>query len=159
MFRIKSSPDQQAPAILQPHFDPRVTHYVGRGLRHLHFHESRRRVLQQPFLPPVEMRRAQLLLSAERRYTLPAPLLFGNQPAPLRPCCSASFSSPHRATLLCDVHSPQDALHVALTEKLQEMAQIPLLISVLIICVSVHLLINVDRDEILESSNTHARYL
>jgi hypothetical protein len=41
------------------------------GLRHLHFHESRRRVFPQPFLPPVEMRRAQLPLSAERRHTLP----------------------------------------------------------------------------------------
>src|SRR6266403_5806730 len=41
------------------------------GLRHLHFNESRRRVFPQPFFPPVEMRRAQLLLSAELRHTLP----------------------------------------------------------------------------------------
>src|SRR5204863_9456505 len=88
---------------------------VGRELRHLHFHESRRRVFPQSFLPPIEMRRAQLLLSAERRHTLPAPHLFGNQPAPLRPCFSASFSLRHRATLLCDDHLPQDAVHVALT--------------------------------------------
>src|SRR6185437_7824499 len=101
--------------ILQPHFDPRVAHHVGRGLRQLHFHESRRRVFPQPFLPPIVMRRAQLLLSTERRHTLPAPHLFGNQPAPLRPCFSASFSLRHRVTLLCDDHSPQDAVHVALT--------------------------------------------
>src|SRR5258708_21328317 len=62
------------------------------------------------------MRRAQHLVSAERRHTLPAPHLFGNQPAPLRPCFSASFSLRHRTTLLCDDHSPQDAVHVALTE-------------------------------------------
>src|SRR5258708_6483531 len=61
------------------------------------------------------MRGAQLPLSAERRHTLPAPHLFGNQPAPLRPCFSASFSLRHRTTLLCDDHSPQDAVHVALT--------------------------------------------
>jgi hypothetical protein len=65
----------------------------------------------------VEMRRAQLLLSAERRHTLPAPHLFGNQPAPLRPCISVSFSLRHRATLLCDDHLPQDAVHVPLTMK------------------------------------------
>jgi len=115
MSRIKSSPDHQAPAVLQPDFDPRVARYVGRGFRHLHFHESRRRVFPQPFLPPVEMRRAQLPLSAERRHTLPAPHLFGNQPAPLRPCFSVSFSLRHRATLLCDDPLPQDAVHVALT--------------------------------------------
>src|SRR6266852_9137985 len=115
MFRIKSSPDHQAPAILPPDFDPRVPRYVGRGLRHLHFHESRRSVFPQPFLPPVEMRRAKLLLSAERRHTPPTSHLFGNQPAPLRPCFSASFSLRHRATLLCDDHLPQDAVHVALT--------------------------------------------
>jgi hypothetical protein len=114
-FRIKSSPHQQAPAILQPDFDPRVAHYVGRGLRHLHFHESGRHVFPQPFLPPEEMRRAQLPLSAERCHTLPTLHLFGNQPAPLRPCISASFSLRHRATLLCDDHLPQDAVHVALT--------------------------------------------
>ncbi len=85
------------------------------GLRHLHFNESRRRVFPQPFFPPVEMRRAQLLLSAELRHTLPAPHLFGNQSAPLRPCISVSFSLRHRATLLCDDHLPQDAVHVALT--------------------------------------------
>ena len=62
MFRIKSSPYHQAPAILQPNFDPRVARYVGRRLRHLNFHESRRCVFPQPFLPPVEMRRAQLPL-------------------------------------------------------------------------------------------------
>ena len=117
MFRIKSSPYHQAPAILQPDFNPRVARYVGRGLRHLHFHESRCRVFPQPFLPPVKMRRAQLPHSAERRHTLPAPHLFGNQSAPLRPCISASFSLRHRATLLCDDHLPQDALHVALTNK------------------------------------------
>src|SRR5260370_15269628 len=61
------------------------------------------------------MRPAQLLLSAERRHTLPAPPLFGNQPAPLRPCISVSFSLRHRATLLCDDLLPQDAVHVALT--------------------------------------------
>src|SRR6266446_3891293 len=115
MFRIKSPPDHQAPAVLQPDFDPRVARYVGRGLRHLHFHESRRSVFPQPFLPPVEMRRAQRLLSAERRHTLPAPHLFGNQPAPPRPCFSASFSLRHRTTLLCDDPSPQDAVHIALT--------------------------------------------
>src|SRR6266436_9863740 len=89
-----------------------------RGLRHLHFHESRRSVFPQPFLPPVEMRRAQLPFSAERRHTLPAPHLFGNQPAPLRPCFPASLLLRHRATLLCDDHSPQDAVHVALTPSL-----------------------------------------
>src|SRR5260370_33719905 len=62
------------------------------------------------------MRRAQPPLSAERRHTLPTPHLFGNQPAPLRPCISVSFSLRHRATLLCDDHLPQDAAHVALTE-------------------------------------------
>jgi hypothetical protein len=46
------------------------------------------------------------------------PHLFGNQPAPLRPCFSASFSLRHRATLLCDDHSPQDAVHEALTTDL-----------------------------------------
>src|SRR5579864_7074000 len=60
------------------------------------------------------MRRAQLLLSAQRRHTLPAPHLFGNQPVPLRPCISVSFSSRHHATLLCDDQLPQDAVHVAL---------------------------------------------
>src|SRR5439155_2682563 len=62
-------------------------------------------------------RRAQLPLSAERRHTLPAPHLFGNQPAPLRPCISVSFSLRHRATLLCDDHLPQDAVHVTLTKE------------------------------------------
>jgi hypothetical protein len=38
-----------------------------------------------------------------------------NQSAPLRPCITASFSLRHRATLLCDDHLPQDAVHVALT--------------------------------------------
>src|SRR3989442_11313124 len=61
------------------------------------------------------MRRAQGLLASERRHTLRAPHLFVNQPAPPRPCFSASFSLRHRATLLCDDHSPQDAVHVALT--------------------------------------------
>jgi hypothetical protein len=61
------------------------------------------------------MRRAQLPLAAERCHTLSTPHLFGNQLAPLRPCISASFSSRHRATLLCDNHLPQDAVHVALT--------------------------------------------
>src|SRR5258707_11248732 len=64
------------------------------------------------------MRRAQLPLPADRRHTLPAPHLFGNQPAPLRPCIPASFSLRHRATLLCDDHLPQDAVHVAPTEVL-----------------------------------------
>src|SRR5271167_2059297 len=61
------------------------------------------------------MRRAQLLLSAERRHTPSAPHLFGNQSAPFRPCISASFSLRHRATLLYDDHLPQDVVHVALT--------------------------------------------
>jgi hypothetical protein len=37
------------------------------------------------------------------------------QPPPLRPCFSASFSSRHYATLLCDDHLLQDAVHGALT--------------------------------------------
>src|SRR5712691_7973967 len=61
------------------------------------------------------MRGSQLPISAERRHTLPAPNLFGNQPAPLRPCISVSFSLRYRATLLCADHLPQDAVHVALT--------------------------------------------
>jgi hypothetical protein len=94
MFRIKSSPDHQAPAILQPDFDP----------------------FPQPLLPPIEMRPAQLPLSTERRHTLPTPHLFGNQPAPLRPRISVLlFSLRHGATLLCGDHLPQDAVHVALT--------------------------------------------
>src|SRR5260370_30668137 len=62
------------------------------------------------------MRGAQLPISAERRHTLPTPHLFGNQPAPLRPCISVSFSLRHSATLLCDDHLPQDAADVALTK-------------------------------------------
>src|SRR3989442_13383550 len=71
------------------------------------------------------MRRAQGLLASERRHTLRAPHLFGNQPAPLRPCFSASFSLRHRATLLCDDHSPQDAVHVALTNYVREHWTLP----------------------------------
>ena len=82
--KIKSSPDHQAPAVLQPDFDLRVARYVGRGFRHLHFHESRRSVFPQPFLPPEEMRRAQLPLSAERRHTLPASLKNKNRLEQLR---------------------------------------------------------------------------
>jgi len=124
MFWIKSSPDHQASAILQPDFDPRVARYVGLGLHHSHFHKSRRRVFPQPLLPPVEMRPAQLPLAAERRHTLPTPHLFGSQPAPLRPSSSISFSLRHRATLLCHDHLLQDAVHVALTKSLREVSML-----------------------------------
>lgn len=81
--------------------------YVGRELRYLHFHESRRRVFPQSFFPPVEMRRAQPPLSAELRHTRSAPHLFGNQSASLRPRISVSFSLRHGRN--CATRRPSSA--------------------------------------------------
>jgi hypothetical protein len=87
-------PYHKAPAILQPHFEPRVSRCVGRGLRHLHFDESRRRVFPRPFLPPIEMRAPKFR--------------FRQNAATLSRLCIWP-------ELLYDDFLPQDAIHVALS--------------------------------------------
>src|SRR5581483_10114130 len=67
----------------------------------------------QPLLPPVKVRHAQPALPAERRHTLRAPPLLGNQPPPLRPRSPAPFSPCHCASLPAIRHSAP--LHLAHT--------------------------------------------
>ena len=72
------------------------------GFHNLHGHKLFRPGLAQPFLPGKKLRRANAALPAERRHVLPAPLLFRDQPAPLRPRLTPTL--PHVPTVRHPAH-------------------------------------------------------